>query len=175
VAWSRRGLLTRLAWARCSCSICHTWRGLVAVFSYALHGLVVLVVSVTPDVVSSRSFHMPCMGLLVSRYPSCLAWSRHGLFTRLAWAHCSCGICHAGCVLVTVFSHALRVLVVLAVSITPSVVSSRSSHTLCVGSLFLRYLSRLAYTRRGLPSRLAWVRCSSWGWWSQHQFTGREK
>ena len=42
-AWSRRGLLTRLAWARCSRGIRHAWRGLVAVFSHALPGFVVLI------------------------------------------------------------------------------------------------------------------------------------
>jgi len=43
-----------------------------------------------------------------------------------------------------VFSHTLCALIVLAVSIMPGVVSSQSSHMPCVGSLFSRYLSRLA-------------------------------
>jgi len=112
-------------------------RGLVAVLSHALRGLVVLVVSVMPGVVSSRSSHMPmrglivlavfvtpvvvsswsshmpCMGLLFSLYRSRLAWSRHDLLTRL-----------------------------------------------CMGSLFLWYSSRLAWSHRGLLTRLAWARCS---------------
>ena len=33
-AWSRRGLLTRLAWARCSRGIRHAWRGLITVLSH---------------------------------------------------------------------------------------------------------------------------------------------
>ena len=41
--WSRRGLLTHLAWARCSRSIHHVCHGLVAVFSHALHGFIVLI------------------------------------------------------------------------------------------------------------------------------------
>jgi len=53
------------------------------------------------------------MGSLFSLYLSCLAWSRHGLLTRLAWAHCSSGIRHAWCGLVAVFSHTLCGLVVL--------------------------------------------------------------
>ena len=104
-------------------------------------GFVILTVSVTPSVVSSRLFltrlawahcsygirhtqrglfaalsHMPCVGSLFSRYPSRPAWSLCGSF-----------------------SHALRGLVVLAVSVTPGVVSSR---------LFLTCLT--------------WARCS-WG------------
>ena len=71
------------------------------------------------------------------RYPSHPAWSRHGPLTRLAWARGSRGIRHARHGLVAVLSHALRVLVVLAVSVTPSLVTSRSSHTPCVGSLFV--------------------------------------
>jgi len=42
----------------------------------------------------------------------------------------------------------------LAVSVTPGVVSSRCSHTPCVGSLFSRYPSRLAWSRRDLLTRL---------------------
>jgi len=34
-AWSRRGPLTRLAWARCSRGIRHAWLGLVAIISHA--------------------------------------------------------------------------------------------------------------------------------------------
>jgi len=64
LVWSRRSLLTHLAWACCSRGIRHAWRGLVAVFSHTLHGLVVLAVSVMSGVVSSRSSHMPCMGSL---------------------------------------------------------------------------------------------------------------
>jgi len=45
----------------------------------------------------------------------------------------------------------LRGLVVLAVFVIPGVISSRSSHTPCVGSLFLL------------------------GWWLQRWFTGRER
>ena len=75
--------------------------------------LVVLAVSVTPGVVSSRSSHTPCVGSLFSRYPSHLAWSRRGLLTRLAWACCSRGIHHTWHGLVAVFSHALRGLIVL--------------------------------------------------------------
>ena len=118
------------------------------------------------------------------------------------------GIRHAQHGLVAVLSHALRGLIVLAVSVTPGVVSSQSSHTplrglivravfvtpgvvssrsshtpcvgslfsrypsrlawsrrdlltrLCVGSLFMRYSSRLAWSRRGLLTCLAWARCS---------------
>jgi len=136
-AWSRRGPLTRLAWARCSRGIRHARHGLVAVLSHALCGFVVFAVSVTPGVVSSRSFHMSCVGSLFSRYLLRPAWSRHGPLTRLAWARCSHGICHARRGLVAVLSHALCGLVVLAVSVTPGVVSSRSSHTPCVGSLFV--------------------------------------
>jgi hypothetical protein len=104
-----------------------------------------------PGVVSSRSSHTPCVGSLFSRYPSRLAWSRRGLLTRFTWARCSRGIRHAWRGLVAVFSHTLCGLVVLAVSVTPDVVSSRSSHTPCVGSLFLS------------------------GWWLQYRFTGRER
>jgi len=88
-AWSRRGPLTCLALVHCSR------------------------VSVTPGVISSQSSHTPCVGLLFSQYPSRLAWSRRGLLTHLAWAHCSHGIHHAWHGLITVFSHALRGLVVL--------------------------------------------------------------
>jgi len=43
LACSRRDLLTRLASAHCFRGIHHTWCGLVAVFSHALHGFVVLI------------------------------------------------------------------------------------------------------------------------------------
>jgi len=43
LACSHHGLLTCLAWACCSCGIRHAWHGLVAVFSYTLHGVVVLI------------------------------------------------------------------------------------------------------------------------------------
>jgi len=56
---------------------------------------------------------------------------------------------------VAVFSQALRGLVVLAVSVTPGVVSSWSSHTPCGGSLFSQYPSR-----RSLLTHLVWARCS---------------
>jgi len=72
-----------------------------------------------------------------SRYLSHPAWSRRSPLTCLVWARCSRGIRHAWCGRVAVLSHALRGLVVLAVSVTPGVVSSRSSHTPCVGSLFV--------------------------------------
>ena len=93
----------------------------------ALRGFVVLAVSVTPGVLSSRSSHTPCVCSLSSRYPSRPACSRRGLLTRLAWARCPRGIRHTRRALVAVFSHALRGLVVFAVSITPGVLSSRSS------------------------------------------------
>jgi len=70
------------------------------------------------------------------------------------------GIRHARCGLVVVFSHALRGLVVLAVSVRPGVVSSRSSHMPYMGSLVSWYPSRPAWSRRGLLTRLAWARCS---------------
>jgi len=74
------------------------------------------------------------VGSLFSRYPSRPAWSRRGLLSRLAWVRCS----HTPCV-GSLLSHALLGLVVLAVSVTPGVVSSRSSHTPCVGSLFVSW------------------------------------
>jgi len=51
-----------------------------------------LVVCVMPSMVTSWSSQTPCMGLLFSRYPLRLAWSRRGLLTRLAWACCSRGV-----------------------------------------------------------------------------------
>jgi len=74
--------------------------------------LVVLVLSVTPGMVSSWSSQTPCVGSLFSRYPSRPAWSRRGPVTRLAWARCSRGIRHARRGLVAVHTHALRGLVV---------------------------------------------------------------
>ena len=111
-AWSRGGPLTCLVWACCSRGICHARRGLVAVLSHALRGLVVLVVSITPDVVSSWSSHTPCLGSLSLWYPSRPAWSRRGPVTCLAWARCSRGIRHTQRGLITVLSHALCGLVV---------------------------------------------------------------
>jgi len=64
-------------------------------------------------VVLSRSSHTRCMGSLFSRYPSRLAWYRHGLLTHLVWARCSCSIRHARHGLVAVFSHTLCGFVVL--------------------------------------------------------------
>ena len=103
-------------------------------YSHALRGFVVLVVSVTPGVLF--------VALVLTRS----AWSCR-LLTHLAWARCSRGIRHTQralrrvrtntlCVILSAFSHTLHGLIVLAVSITPSVVSSRSSHTPCMGSLF---------------------------------------
>ena len=91
-----------------------------------------LAVSITPGMVSLQSSHTPCVGSLFSRYPSRLAWSRHGLLTRLAWVRCSGGIHHAWHGLVGVTSHAFRGLVVLAVSVTPDVVSSHIRKKMCV-------------------------------------------
>ena len=67
------------------------------------------------------------------------------VLTLPAYLHAACT--HTSDVLICrLYSHTLRGFVVLTVSVTPDMVSSRSSHTLCVGSLSLRYLSRLAYT-----------------------------
>ena len=130
---------TSVVLTHCSSSygIRHAQRGLIAVLSHVLRGLVVLAVSITPGVVSSRSSHMPlpglvvlavfvtpgvissrsshtpCVGSLFSRYPSRLVWSHRDLLTRL-----------------------------------------------CVGLLFLRYSSHLAWSRRGLLTCLVWARCS---------------
>jgi len=109
-------------------------------YSYALHGFIVLAVSVTPGVLLSRSSHTPCMGLLSSRYLSCLACYRRGILTRLAWARSPPGIHHARSALVALFSHVLRGLIFLAVSFTPGVLSSQSSDTPCVGSLLVSEL-----------------------------------
>ena len=68
-----------------------------------------------------------------------------GVFTRRSYSH---------------FRRTHAPLVVLAVSVTPGVVSSRSSHTPCEGSLFSRYPSHPAWSRRGLFTRLTWARCS---------------
>ena len=58
----------------------------------------------------TRCSHTPCVGLLFSRYPLRPAWSLRGSS-------------HTPCV-GSLFSHALRGHVVLAVSVTPGVVSS---------------------------------------------------
>jgi len=134
-----------------------------------------LAVSVTPSMVSLWSSDTPCLGSLFSQCLSRLAWSCRGLLTCLAWTRCSRGIRHAWRDLVAVFPHALCGLVVLAVSVTPGIVSLWSSHMPCMGSLFLRYQSRLAWSHHGLLIRLAWARCSYWGWWLQRRFMGRER
>jgi len=99
----------------------HVWRGLIGLvvsvtpgvvssrlFSHALCGLVVLAVSVTPGVVSSRLFSHAFGGLIV------IAVS-----------------VMPGVVSSRLFSHTLRGLIVLAVSVTPGEVSSRLfSHAL---------------------------------------------
>jgi len=78
------------------------------VYSHVWRGLIVLAVSVTPGVVSSRLFSHALRGLVV------LAVS-----------------VTPGVVSSRLFSHALRGLVVLTVSVTPGVVSSRLfSHVL---------------------------------------------
>ena len=51
-AWSRRGLLTRLAWARCSHGIRHARRGIVAVFDFAVAVFGFALIFFTPGVVS---------------------------------------------------------------------------------------------------------------------------
>ena len=89
-------VLTRLAWARCSRGIHHARRGLFAALLTRLAWV--------------RCSHTPCVGSLFSRYPSRPAWSLRGS------SHTSC--------VGSLFSHALRGLVVLAVSVTPGVVSS---------------------------------------------------
>jgi len=139
-----------------------------------------------PAYLHAACTHTPCVCWLSSRYPLRLAWSRRSLFIRLAWCHCSRCIrqarlalrrvrTHTLCVISSAFSHALLGLAVLVVSVTPRVVSSRSSHTPCVGSLFSWYSSRPAWSRRGLLTRLAWARCSCWGWWLQRRFTNGER
>jgi hypothetical protein len=60
----------------------------------------------------------------------------------------------------THFWHTHAPLVVSRYPSRPVCSSSRSSHTPCVGSLFSRYPSRLAWSRRGLLTRRAWARCS---------------
>ena len=100
------GVLTRSLWTRCS----HT-----------LRGLVVLAVSVTPGVVSSRLFLHALRGFVV--------------LTRLAWAHCSRGI-----------RHARRG---LFAALLTRLAWVRCSHTPCVGSLFSRYPSCPAWSLRG--------------------------
>jgi len=86
---SCRGLLTCLACPRCPHGICHAWHAIVAVFSHALHGLVVLPVSIMSGVLLSLSSHTSCVGSFSSRYRSRPACSRCGPLTHLAWARCS--------------------------------------------------------------------------------------
>jgi len=96
-------LFSRLAWARCSRGIRHAPHGLFAALLTRLAWV--------------RCSHTPCVGLLFSRYPSRPAWSLRGSS-------------HTPCV-GSLFSQAVRGLVVLAVSVTPGVVSSRLfSHAL---------------------------------------------
>ena len=116
----------------------------------SLRGLVVLVVSVTPGVVSSRLFSHAfawarcsrgirharrglfaalltrlCVGSLFSRYPSHPAWSlRSSSHTPLRGLVVLAVSVTPGVVSSRLFSHALCGLVVLAVSVTPGVVSS---------------------------------------------------
>jgi len=93
---------------------------------------------------TSGVFILPCVFTL-SAY-SCAARSHSsGVLTRRSYSH---------------FWRTHAPLFVLAVSVTPGVVSSRSSHTPCVGSLFSRYPSRPAWSRRGRLTCLAWARCS---------------
>jgi len=96
-------LFSRLAWARCSHGIRHARRGLFMALLTCLAWV--------------RCSHTPCVRSLFSRYPSHAAWSLRGSS-------------QTPCV-GSVFSQAVRGLVVLAVSITPGVVSSRLfSHAL---------------------------------------------
>jgi len=92
-----------------------------SLFSHALRGLIVLAVSVTPSVVSSRLFSHALCGFVV--------------LTRLAWALCYRGI-----------SHARRGLFPALLTCLAWV---RCSHTPCVGSLFSQYPSRPAWSLRG--------------------------
>jgi len=97
-------VLTLPAYSRVACT--HT-PCVGSLFSHALRGLVVLAISVTPGVVSSRSSLTPCVGSLFSH-----ALRGFVVVTRLAWARCARGIRHARRGLVAVFPHALRGLVV---------------------------------------------------------------
>jgi len=118
-AWSHRGLLTHLAWVRCSRSIRHARRGLVAVISHAFAwahcsggirhvrcGFFAALLTRLAWARCSRGIRHVPRGLFVAVLTG-LAWARcsrgirHarcGLFaallTCLAWARCSCGICH---------------------------------------------------------------------------------
>jgi len=92
-----------------------------SLFLHALRGLVVLAVSVTPGVVSSRLFSDALCGFVV--------------LTRLAWARCSRSI-----------RHARRG---LFMALPTCLAWVRCSHTPCVGSLFLRYPSRPPWSLRG--------------------------
>ena len=104
----------------------------------------------------TRCSYTPCVGSLFSRYPSHPAWSLRG----------SSQMPCVG----SLFSHALRGLVVLAVSVTPGVVSSWLFPHALRGFVVL---TRLAWARcscgirhahRGLfaalLTRLAWACCS---------------
>ena len=96
-------LFSRLAWAHCSRGIRHARRGLFAALLTCLAWV--------------RCSHTPCVGSLFSRYPSRPAWSLRGSS-------------HTPCV-GSLFSHAMCGLVVIAVSVTPGMVSSRLfSHAL---------------------------------------------
>jgi hypothetical protein len=104
-------------------------------------------------------------------------WRTHtsGILKLLAYLHFRCThafwCTHTSSVFMSrSYSHALHVFVILTVSVTPGVVSLQSSHTLCVGSLFTQYLSRLAYSSsrpylHTLPdlvvhlTHLTWTRC----------------
>jgi len=80
----------------------------------------------------TRCSHTPCVGSLFSRYPSHPEWSLRG----------SSHTPRVG----SLFSHALRGLFVIAVSVTPGVVSSRLFSHALRGFVVL--------------TRLAWARCS---------------
>jgi len=103
------------------------------VYSHVWHGLVVLTVSVTPSVVSSRLFSHALRGLVV------LAVSvTPGVVSLRLFSHALRGLvvlavyATSGMVSSRLFSHALHWLVVLAVSVTPGMVSSQLfSHALC--------------------------------------------
>ena len=118
----------------------------------------------TPLPAYSRAARTHTSGVLTRRLYS-HALRGFVVLTRLAWARCSRDIRHARRGLVAVFSHALRGFVVLT-----RLAWVRCCHTPCLGSLCSRYPSRPAWSRRGLPTRLAWARCSSRGvWWSQRR------
>jgi len=144
------GVLTHLAWARCSRGIRHARRGLFAAIltrlawargsrgiRHARRGLFTALLTCLAWACGSRGIHHARRGLFAALL-TCLAWAcgsrgiryaRRGLFaallTCLAWARCSRSIRH---------------------------------------------------TRRGLfaavLTRLAWAHCSSWEWWSQRRSRG---